>query len=138
MELWKHTLDVMEKRKANSTEPFQIGAVPRKFQIRTFATSLGALLRVIVLIFAVLACLGSCSREPFILVLSAMGGKARVYLGRIPYAARHRDIEDFFRGYGKVTDIALKHGFAFVEFETYRDAEDAVDDLHGKTILGDR
>lgn len=65
-------------------------------------------------------------------------GKARVYLGRIPYAARHRDIEDFFRGYGKVTDIALKHGFAFIEFDSYRDAEEAVDDLHGKTILGDR
>ncbi|GMS97576.1 hypothetical protein PENTCL1PPCAC_19751, partial [Pristionchus entomophagus] len=65
-------------------------------------------------------------------------GKARVFLGRIPYAARVRDIEDFFRGYGKINDISLKTGFAFVEFDRSRDGEDAIDNLNGRSILGDR
>ncbi|PIO54266.1 hypothetical protein TELCIR_24375, partial [Teladorsagia circumcincta] len=43
----------------------------------------------------------------------------------------------FFQGYGKITDIAMKRGFAFIEFESKRDAEDAVDELNGRSILGD-
>ncbi|VDO37391.1 unnamed protein product [Haemonchus placei] len=63
---------------------------------------------------------------------------ARVYLGRLPFRARESDIERFFQGYGKITDIAMKRGFAFIEFESKRDAEDAVDELNGRSILGDR
>ena len=36
---------------------------------------------------------------------------------------------DFFRGYGKVRDVILKSGFGFVEFDSSRDAVDAVEDL---------
>ncbi|RCN40608.1 hypothetical protein ANCCAN_13473 [Ancylostoma caninum] len=63
---------------------------------------------------------------------------ARVYLGRLPFRARESDIERFFQGYGRITDIAMKRGFAFIEFESKRDAEDAVDELNGRSILGDR
>ncbi|KHJ96789.1 hypothetical protein OESDEN_03245 [Oesophagostomum dentatum] len=63
---------------------------------------------------------------------------ARVYLGRLPFRARESDIERFFQGYGRITDIAMKRGFAFIEFESRRDAEDAVDELNGRSILGDR
>ncbi|EPB77295.1 hypothetical protein ANCCEY_03592 [Ancylostoma ceylanicum] len=62
---------------------------------------------------------------------------ARVYLGRLPFRARESDIERFFQGYGRITDIAMKRGFAFIEFESKRDAEDAVDELNGRSILGD-
>ncbi|CAJ0945841.1 unnamed protein product, partial [Mesorhabditis belari] len=62
---------------------------------------------------------------------------SRVYLGRLPYRATVRDIERFLEGYGSVRDISLKYGFAFVDFENVRDAEDAVHDLHGKTMPGD-
>ncbi|VDM81212.1 unnamed protein product [Strongylus vulgaris] len=65
-------------------------------------------------------------------------GMARVYLGRLPFRARESDIERFFQGYGRITDIAMKRGFAFIEFESKRDAEDAVDELNGRSILGDR
>ena len=37
----------------------------------------------------------------------------KVYLGRLPAAARQRDIERFFEGYGKIHDIVIKNGFGF-------------------------
>ncbi|VDN37619.1 unnamed protein product [Gongylonema pulchrum] len=65
---------------------------------------------------------------------------SRVYVGRLSYRAHERDIERFFRGYGRITEILLKNGYAFVEFADRRDAEDAdaVHDLNGRTMLGDR
>lgn len=38
----------------------------------------------------------------------------RVYLGRLPYGTRERDIDKFFRGYGKLREINLKNGYGFV------------------------
>lgn len=63
---------------------------------------------------------------------------SRVYVGRLSYRAHERDIERFFRGYGRITEILLKNGYAFVEFSDRRDAEDAVHDLNGRSLLGDR
>ena len=60
----------------------------------------------------------------------------RIYLGKIPYNARERDIERFLKGYGRITNISMKYGFAFVDFEDHRDAEDACHDLDGKTMDG--
>ncbi|XP_028394188.1 serine-arginine protein 55-like isoform X2 [Dendronephthya gigantea] len=63
---------------------------------------------------------------------------ARVFLGRLPYRIRESDIERFFKGYGRIRDINVKTGFAFVAFEDYRDADDAVHDLNNKDLLGER
>ncbi|KAK0394420.1 hypothetical protein QR680_000725 [Steinernema hermaphroditum] len=60
---------------------------------------------------------------------------SRVYVGRVPYRARESDLERFFRGYGRIREILMKNGYAFVEFSDVRDAEDAIHDLNGKTIL---
>uniref|UniRef100_A0A915IER1 RRM domain-containing protein n=1 Tax=Romanomermis culicivorax TaxID=13658 RepID=A0A915IER1_ROMCU len=61
---------------------------------------------------------------------------ARVYVGRIPYRATERDLKKFFRDYGRLAEIIMKNGFAFVDFEDARDAEDAVRDLNGKELMG--
>ncbi len=38
----------------------------------------------------------------------------------------------FFKGYGRIREILLKNGYGFVEFDDYRDADDAVYELNGK------
>ncbi|CAI5441624.1 unnamed protein product [Caenorhabditis angaria] len=63
---------------------------------------------------------------------------ARIYIGRISSRVSERDVEHFFRGYGQIRDILLKNGFGFVEFDDKRDAEDAVYDLNGKELNGER
>lgn len=62
----------------------------------------------------------------------------RVYVGHIPYEARERDVERFFKGYGRIRDILMKRGYAFVELNDARDADDAVYDLNGKSMMGMR
>lgn len=64
--------------------------------------------------------------------------ETRVYLGNIPRDVDRRDIENFFYGYGDIAEIKLMCGFAFVEFKNARDAKDAVQDLDGKKMLGER
>ena len=56
----------------------------------------------------------------------------RVYIGNMPSGARERDLEKFFNKFGRPTDVLLKQNFGFVEFEDYRDADDAVYELNGK------
>jgi len=62
----------------------------------------------------------------------------RVFVGRLSYDARERDIERFFKGYGRVREILLKHGYGFVEFDDARDADDAIYELNGRELLGER
>jgi len=62
----------------------------------------------------------------------------RLYVGRLPSRASERDIERLFKGYGRLRDINLKNGYGFVDFEDYRDADDAVYDLNGKEYMGER
>jgi RNA recognition motif-containing protein len=38
----------------------------------------------------------------------------RVYIGGLPYRVKERDIERFFRGYGKLREILIKNGYGFV------------------------
>ncbi|XP_030632772.1 serine/arginine-rich splicing factor 6 isoform X3 [Chanos chanos] len=62
----------------------------------------------------------------------------RVYVGRLSYHVREKDIQRFFSGYGKLLEIDLKNGYGFVEFEDTRDADDAVYELNGKELCGER
>jgi len=59
-------------------------------------------------------------------------------VGNLAPDVRPRDLEDFFKGYGRLGDISLKNGYGFVDFDDVRDAEDAAADLNGKSMRGDR
>lgn len=61
-----------------------------------------------------------------------------MYIGNLPKDAVERDLERFFRGFGRVRDVLIKNGYGFVEFDDSRDAEDAVYELNGKRLLGER
>ncbi|CCM04711.1 uncharacterized protein FIBRA_06898 [Fibroporia radiculosa] len=60
----------------------------------------------------------------------------RLYLGRLPPDARSEDVSKFFDGYGRIVDCRVMTGFGFVEFESSRDADDAVRDFNGKAFMG--
>lgn len=91
----------------------------------------------------------------------------RVFIGHLSSHARERDVEKFFKGYGRIREINLKNGFGFVvsaiewhdsvsslifgpfvervnlvfcwqEFDDHRDADDAVYELNGKELCSER
>ncbi|GAA6060161.1 hypothetical protein JCM10212_005162 [Sporobolomyces blumeae] len=62
----------------------------------------------------------------------------RLYIGRVPPAASKRDLEDHFSGHGRLVDIRIMNGFGFIEYERLGDAEQAVRDLDGKDLMGER
>jgi len=59
-------------------------------------------------------------------------------MGNISDDVRERDVEKFFKGYGRVRNIVLKNGYGFCEFDDSRDAQDAVKELDGKSWFGAR
>lgn len=44
---------------------------------------------------------------------------SRVYVGGLPYGVRERDLERFFKGYGRTRDILIKNGYGFVVSVTF-------------------
>ncbi|KXJ75434.1 hypothetical protein RP20_CCG011739 [Aedes albopictus] len=63
---------------------------------------------------------------------------SRVYIGKLPVDTRKRDIERFFEGFGRIREILLRGSYGFVEFEDYRDAEDAIYERHGAKLQGQK
>ncbi|XP_057961706.1 serine/arginine-rich splicing factor SR30-like isoform X2 [Malania oleifera] len=70
-------------------------------------------------------------------------GSRTLYVGNLPGDTREREVEDIFYKYGPIVDIDLKipprpPGYAFVEFEDVRDAEDAIRGRDGYNFDGHR
>ena len=64
---------------------------------------------------------------------------SRVYVGNLGDGASKRELEREFEAFGPLRDVWVARnppGFAFVVFEDKRDAEDAVNDLDGRTLCG--
>jgi len=65
----------------------------------------------------------------------------KVYIGNLGNNASKYEIEDAFTKYGPLRNVWVARnppGFAFVEFEDPRDAEDAVRGLDGTRVCGQR
>lgn len=63
---------------------------------------------------------------------------AKVYIGGLPNDATSQEIEDVFYRFGRIRKVWVARrppGFAFVEFEDGRDAEDAVKALDGSYVV---
>ncbi|XP_055816666.1 serine/arginine-rich splicing factor SR30 isoform X2 [Solanum dulcamara] len=66
-----------------------------------------------------------------------------IYVGNLPGDIREREVEDLFYKYGPIVEIDLKvpprpPGYAFVEFEDPRDADDAIRGRDGYDFDGHR
>ncbi|KAI9629884.1 hypothetical protein KEM48_012519 [Puccinia striiformis f. sp. tritici PST-130] len=57
---------------------------------------------------------------------------------RIPPDATRTDVEKYFGRYGTLMDVRIMAGFGFLEYDSVRDAEDAVHDLNGRDFMGER
>ena len=70
-----------------------------------------------------------------------MNPECKIYIGGLPDEASKFDLEDSFSRIGRVRDVWVARkppGFAFVEMEDKRDAEDAVRELDGTRMCGNR
>eukprot|EP00292_Cryptomonas_paramecium_P000780 CAMPEP_0113671358 /NCGR_PEP_ID=MMETSP0038_2-20120614/5662_1 /TAXON_ID=2898 /ORGANISM="Cryptomonas paramecium" /LENGTH=92 /DNA_ID=CAMNT_0000587505 /DNA_START=1 /DNA_END=275 /DNA_ORIENTATION=- /assembly_acc=CAM_ASM_000170 len=75
------------------------------------------------------------------MVLDDPSKGTKVFIGNLPPDAESRDLRDFFREFGVINDawVAKKPpGFGFVWFDDERDAKDAVRNLDGRTLMGNR
>lgn len=74
--------------------------------------------------------------------MSRRDNMKRIFVGNLPPDVRTKDLENLFYKYGRINFIDLKTRrgppFAFVEFEDYRDAEDAVRNRDGRDFDGFR
>lgn len=64
-----------------------------------------------------------------------------IHIGNLHNDANKRDLEYEFDRYGRIRSMWIARsppGFAFIEFEDQRDAEDAIRDMDGRSILGRR
>lgn len=71
--------------------------------------------------------------------MSRYPSDCKVYVGDLGSNATKQELEDAFSYYGALRNVWVARnppGFAFVEFEDARDAEDAIRGLDGRTICG--
>ena len=64
--------------------------------------------------------------------------ECKVYVGDLPRDATEKEIERAFSYYGPLKSVWVARnppGFAFVQFEDYRDADDAVHGLDGTYVI---
>merc|ERR1712012_1078616 len=81
----------------------------------------------------------SISIKSFKFISSPMSKMStRVYVGGLSHRSREKDVERFFRQFGRIREISMKNGFCFVEFDDYRDADDACYEMNGRDLLGER
>jgi len=62
--------------------------------------------------------------------------KANVYIGNISSQTRSRDLQGILDKYGPIKRFDLKAGFAFVDYEDSRDAEDCISKMDGYEMDG--
>ena len=70
-----------------------------------------------------------------------MSDHGRVYIGDLGTSGSKTELEREFERYGPLKSVWVARnppGFAFIEFEDIRDAEDAVRDMDGRNVCGVR
>jgi len=61
-----------------------------------------------------------------------------LFIGNLARDTRENDVRDKFEKFGSVVRCNLKDTFGFIEFKDPRDAEDAIRETDGSTLLGNK
>ena len=64
------------------------------------------------------------------------GKSPKLFVTKYPHDYDDRDLKKLFGKFGKA-NIIMKKGYSFIEYEDYHDAQDAIKDLHGKSLEDD-
>ncbi|THU70451.1 hypothetical protein C4D60_Mb08t25140 [Musa balbisiana] len=78
------------------------------------------------------------SRRSFIPIADYWSVMARIYVGNLDPRTTARELEDEFRVFGVLRSVWVARkppGFAFIDFDDRRDAQDAIRDLDGVIVL---
>ncbi|KAK3261270.1 hypothetical protein CYMTET_29818 [Cymbomonas tetramitiformis] len=67
-----------------------------------------------------------------------MTSKTKVYAGNLSKKAHEDDVGHLFERYGPIRKLEMKLGYAFIDYEDVRDADDAVEKLDGYSFMGTR
>lgn len=70
--------------------------------------------------------------------MSSKEKNPQIFIAKLNPRVRERDLEKSFGKYGSIRNVLIKSGYAFIEYDNYRDAEDAVKHMDGKTLEGQR
>jgi arginine/serine-rich splicing factor 4/5/6 len=62
----------------------------------------------------------------------------KIYIGRVPEDFRTSELEAKFRRYGRIRDVRRYPKHAILEYYDWRDADDAIYEMHGRKIEGER
>ena len=60
----------------------------------------------------------------------------QIYVGGLNENTTETDIKMFFRNCGTICTISLKNRYCFLEFEDYKEAEIACEEMDGRVFLG--
>ena len=58
----------------------------------------------------------------------------QIYVAKIGKSTREAELKHAFDKYGQIREIALKHGYAFIDFETHDSAVRAIKEMDRKTL----
>ncbi len=59
----------------------------------------------------------------------------QIYVARLHRATRESDLRDAFEKFGRLREVALKHTFAFVDFEDHDSAVKAIAEMDRKSFV---
>jgi len=62
----------------------------------------------------------------------------QIFIAKLSADVREKDLDYEFRRFGTIRNIQLKRGYAFIEYDDYKDAEDAIKDMDGRKFEGNR
>ena len=70
--------------------------------------------------------------------MSSKEKNLQIFIAKLNPRVREKDLDRLFSKYGNIKNILIKSGYAFIEYDNYKDAEDAVRHMDGKTIESQR